>query len=377
MNNFAVGPRVYDNYSVEQFLDEIKNTDKDLFLITRIIYDTFLKKYELKGNIMLYEDYCNGEPNDTCVTAMIQALKDIDANRIIAIGGGSVLDTAKLLCVEGAESTEQIYEDKIKLERKKELYLISTTSGTGTEMTCVSVIDREKQKSKIGKRIESNFADKAFLIPELLYSIPRTVFAYSTIDALIHAMEIYVSPNASNYSKLFCKEAISLIVTGFQKLKENGIEQRFEYMDDFLRASNYAGIALANDVCGAVHACAMHFGSKNHVGHGESNYTFLTAVFKTYNSLQPDNKELKDVKDIIAAAMKLDSVNSQFDIVLDELDKLLDTLVHKKKLSEYGVKEDELMDYVNKVFETQQRLLINNAVKMNKEEFINIYRLAI
>ncbi len=95
---------------------------------------------------------------------------------MIGIDGGAILDIAKLLCVKNATSTEDIFEDKIPLVRDKELILIPTTCGTGCEVTCVSVVDITKRKSKIGKKIEANFADTAVLIEEFLDNIPPKIF---------------------------------------------------------------------------------------------------------------------------------------------------------------------------------------------------------
>lgn len=375
MRRFQIGPKINEDTSIVGFLRDIENKETDAILISDVVYEEFFNGLEILGEIIIYEDYCKGEPNDNSVSTIIQRINALDINRIIGIGGGSVLDTAKLLCVEGAENTDQIYEEEIPLVRKKELILIPTTCGTGTEMTCVSVIDRLKEKSKIGKRIEANFADEVYLIPELLNRIPRSVFAYSSIDALIHAIEIFVSPKASNYSKLFCKEAISIIVEEYSNLSNSNDFDYQKRVNTFLLASNYAGIALANDVCGAVHACAMHYGSKEHVNHGEANYLFLVPVFKTYYKHDLANQALEDLRQVLVSALNL-PVETSFEMTLHKLEELLNQVIPNKRLRDYGTNEPELGDYVDSVFRTQQRLLVNNAVELTKEEFLEIYQLA-
>lgn len=168
--------------------------------------------------MLFYEDYSTSEPSDEVVTHILQDLQGREIDRIIGVGGGSVLDTAKLLCIKDAQSYDDIYEERVPLVRDKGLILIPTTCGTGCEMTCVSVIDRPKLQAKIGKRIECNFADHAVLIPDLLMKIPHKVFACSAIDALIHAMEIFVNPLSGNFNKPFCREAIRLNIKNFQKM---------------------------------------------------------------------------------------------------------------------------------------------------------------
>jgi len=248
--------------------------------------------------------------------------------------------------------------------------LIPTTCGTGAEMTCVSVVDITKKKIKIGKRIEANFADSAVLIEELLNSIPPNVFLYSSVDALIHAMEIFVAPTGNPYNDVFCKSAIKIILSHYKDIMENGLEKRFEYIGEFLRASAFAGIALSNTVCGAVHAFALHFGSVYHVPHGEANSRFLTAVFNKYAEISSTGK-LKELADIINEVLEI-NVNIKGSFIA--LEELINKLIPKKKLHEYGdeVKEENIEKHVDKIIESQQRLLKNNFVYLSREDMISI-----
>ena len=148
---------------------------------------------------------------------------------------------------------------------------------------------------------------------------------------------------------------------------------RFEVMHEFCLASSFAGVALSNDICGACHACAMHFGGEHHVPHGESNYRFLIAVFETYAELAPEHKLLNELAAIIRGELGVDTDLKGTFIALDEL---LNQILPRKKLREYGVEEARLPYYVDKVFETQQRLLVANCVPMTKEQFLEIYKKA-
>jgi len=117
----------------------------------------------------------------------------------------------------------------------------------------------------------------------------------------------------------------------------------------------------------------MHFGGEHHVPHGESNYRFLIAVFSTYAEMRPDGKELNELADIIRKEL---GIEADLKGTFAALDDLLDKILPRKKLREYGVEEERLPYYVDKVYETQQRLLIANYVKMTKEEFLEIYKKA-
>lgn len=373
MYNFSVNSKLHEAASFQEFLDQFQISGRDLLFLNKFTYQDFLSDLPLPCQLLFYEDYSTSEPSDEVVTRILQDLQGREIDRIIGVGGGSVLDTAKLLCIKGAQSYDDIYEERVPLVRDKGLILIPTTCGTGCEMTCVSVIDRPRLQAKIGKRIECNFADHAVLIPELLMKIPHKVFACSAIDALIHAMEIFVNPLSGSFNKPFCREAIRLNIKNFQKMAREGMDAKFQVMDQFLLASAYAGIALSNDICGAVHACAMHFGGQHHVPHGESNYRFLVPVFSTYAELRPDGPELNELAAIIRREL---GVETDLQGTFRALDDLLDQILPRKRLREYGVREEDLPRYVERVYETQQRLLVANYVKMDQEQFLEIYKKA-
>lgn len=373
MHNFSVNSKLHEVKTFDEFAQEFQLNSQDLLFTNKYTYQDFFENKNLPCQVIFYEDYSAGEPSDAVVTQIIQDMKSMSVNRVIGIGGGSVLDTAKLLCIKDAESYDDIYEERVPLVRDKGLILIPTTCGTGCEMTCVSVVDQPKQKAKIGKRIECNFADHAVLVPELLMKIPHKVFACSAIDALIHAMEIFVSPLASNFSKPFCREAIRLNIKNFKKIGQEGPDAKFQVMDEFLLASAYAGIALSNHVCGAVHACAMHFGGMHHVPHGEANYRFLVPVFSTYAELCPDGALLNELVNIIQKEL---GVQTDIKGTFEALDDLLNQVLPRKHLRDYGVREEDLPMYVDRVFATQQRLLIASYIQMTQQQFLEIYKKA-
>ncbi|MET3697001.1 4-hydroxybutyrate dehydrogenase [Bacillus oleivorans] len=369
MYRFQLRPVIYELKTVDEFVAQFNISADDYVFTEKFLYEKYLKG-KLDCQFLFQDDYGLGEPSDIIIDKIIHDIYGKEIKRIIGIGGGTILDISKLLCIKDASSTEEIFEDQIPLVRDKELILIPTTCGTGCEVTCVSVVDITKRKTKIGKRIEENFADAAVLIEELLDSIPEKVFTYSSVDALIHAMEIFVAPTGNPYNDVFCKSAIEIILSRYKVLVEDGLDKRFDFIGEFLRASTFAGIALSNTVCGAVHAFAMHFGSVHHVPHGESNARFLSGVFNKYAEKSPTGK-LLELAEIINKTLDIDTdIRGSF----HALEDLVSKLIPKKKLREYGVKEEDIESYVDKVIESQQRLLINNFVPLTKEDLIDIYR---
>lgn len=368
LDQFKIGPSIFECKTFIEFIDHFHVSSQDTIFTEKFLYEKYMKD-KVDCNFIFQDDYGLGEPSDTIIDKILNDIHGKDIKRIIGIGGGTILDITKLLCIKDATSTEDIFEDRIPLVRDKELILIPTTCGTGCEVTCVSVVDITKRKTKIGKRIEANFADSAVLIEELLDSIPPKVFLYSSVDALIHALEIFIAPTGNPYSDVFCKEAMKIIIKRYKDLAENGLEKRFDYLGDFLRGSNFAGIALANNLPGAVHGLAMHFGSAHHVPHGESTARFLIGVFNKYVELSPVGK-LQEVSQIINESLGIyTDIKGSF-LALEEL---INKLIPRKELREYGVKEEDIEKYVDKVIESQQRLLINNFVELSKDDLISIY----
>ncbi|MEK5270133.1 iron-containing alcohol dehydrogenase [Aeribacillus sp. FSL K6-8394] len=369
MYHFQLVPSIYEFEKFHEFAERFNISPEDVIFTEKLFYERYIKD-KVQCRFIFLDDYGLGEPSDLVIDKILKDIRGQEIKRIIGIGGGTILDITKLLCIKDASSTEEIFESKIPLVRDKELILIPTTCGTGSEVTCVSVVDITKKKTKIGKRIDANFADSAVLIEELLDSIPENVFTYSSADALIHAMEIFVARTGNPYNDVFCKEAIKIILSNYRKLVKNGLEERFKYIREFLRAATFAGIALSNTTCGAVHALSMHFGSVHNVPHGESNVRFFMGVFKKYAELAPEGK-LLELSRIINEALEIDT-----DLLgsFQALEEIINHLIPRKRLREYGVKAENIEHYVDKVIETQQRLLVNNYVELSRDDLISIYR---
>jgi 4-hydroxybutyrate dehydrogenase len=367
MNNFKIGPEISEFESVADFVKVFNISQNDYIFTEKIFYDSYLSN--LNANFIFYDDYGFGEPKNTTIDLILKDIEHLNINRLIGIGGGTILDTAKILSMKNPGNVSQVFNDLVPHEREMELILIPTTCGTGCEVTSVSVVDIVEEQTKIGKRIECNFADHAVLISELLDNIPKKIFAYSSIDALIHALEILVAPTSNPYNDMFCKEAIKIILEKYKKIDEQGIEARFEYIDEFLRASTLAGVALSNTTCGAVHAIAMHFGSRYKVPHGEANALFLVNVFEKYVEKSEKGK-IQEVTDCINLVYNTNFTTKE---AIDKLDGLINSIIELNSLESYGVEKEHIEENVDKVINSQQRLLINNYVHLSREDLVDIY----
>lgn len=364
---FAIRPQLHGYTTFAEFTEAHSVSARDLIFTQRILHETFMA--DCPAKLMFYDDFCGGEPTDIAVDQMLTAIRQMNFDRLIAIGGGSILDAAKILVLNSDMDVAGLFGAGVQPARTAGLVLIPTTCGTGCEVTCVSVLDFPAIGSKMGKAFDAGFADHAVLIDELLSKIPYHIFATSSADALVHAMEIYLAPKANAYTDLFCMAAIRSILQGYMRIAKHGRGIIQQDAKAYLMASNMAGIALANILCGGVHAIAMHFGSAHHVPHGEATRLFLPPVFKIYYRKEPSGK-IGDIAQVVTEVLNLpDDGTNPF----DALDALLAQVVPTKRLREYGMASDDAPRYAAKVIETQQRLLVNNYVALSDADITEVY----
>lgn len=369
MKQLLIKPQIHKFDRFSEFAEEFSIGKNDLIFTNEFIYEPYMKELNLQCDFLFGEKYGEGEPSDLMINKVLQEIKNKSYKRIVAIGGGTIIDIGKILALEHIDNVTEAFEKKIEVVKEKELIIVPTTCGTGSEVTNISIAEIKEKGTKMGLACDELYADYAVLIPELLKTLPFKFFMCSSVDALIHAVESYVSPKSNPYTEMFSSNAINMIINGYLKIINNGQEYRHNLIEDFIIGSNYAGVAFANTGVGAVHALSYPLGGKYHVPHGEANYQFFTQVFKTYNTLNPDGK-IKEINLLLSNLLNIKEDSNVF----DELDNMLNKLLPKNKLRDYGMKEDEIELFTDTVIQTQQRLLVNNYVPLSREEMLNIYK---
>ncbi len=364
-----IRPEILKFNSCRNFVENFSIGEYDLIFTNKFLHKTFLEELNLKCSYIFQEDYNLKEPSDDIIDKIMKEIAPKGFKRIVAIGGGSIIDISKLLALKEVEKVSELFEKKVAAVKNKELIIIPTTCGTGSEVTNISIAEIKAKKTKMGLAVQELYADYAVLIPELVKGLPYEFFVYSSIDALIHAMESLVSPKATPYTEMYSREAIRMIIKGYKEIIENGKEYRTEIIEGFLIASNYAGISFGNAGVGAVHALSYPLGGKYHVPHGEANYQFFIQIFKYYNKKNPEGK-IKDVNALLADLLEI----KQGEDVYHSLEQLLNNLISRKKLRAYGMEEKEIGEFTENVIMTQQRLLANNYVTLSREEIYELYR---
>lgn len=369
MDRFHTSVSVYEFSRFEEFATKFGLDAYDVILTHRVLFDKYLKNSGIPSGVLIYEDFTDGEPTENMFNAMCEALAGADCRRVIGVGGGSVLDTAKLLAVEGAKNALDIFEDRMPLAREKGLVLVPTTCGTGSEMNAVSVLYINKHGCKIGKAVACSIPDASVLVSEMLEDLPFMAFMYSSLDALVHGIETYLSPYSHSFSRLFGAEAVRLLVRNYARLDANGPEDRLEHLADYARASAFGGIAISHNPCGAIHACAMYFGGVHQVSHGRSVGLFMAEVLRHYAQVDPDGA-ISDLAKIVGEELHIDTdVPGAF----AALDGLVTRLIAKERLRDFGMPEGSGQLYAEKVLQTQQRLMVQNYVPLSVGDVVSIF----
>ncbi|WP_240374113.1 iron-containing alcohol dehydrogenase [Bacillus piscicola] len=247
----------------------------DAGIVTKL--EDQLKKANLEYRI--YSDLIP-EPPLAIGNKALQALKEYGADLVIGIGGGSSLDISKAVAV--LHDNEGSVEDFLNLSGTKPLQekglpkiLIPTTSGTGAEVTDISVFSLEDTKDVITH--EYLLADAAVVDPELTYTLPPRITASTGVDALTHAVESFVSVNATPLTDALALEAIKRISSSIRTAVWNGADR--EARSDMSWGSTLAGLSFYNAGVAGVHALAYPLGGLFKIAHGESNAVLLPYIF--------------------------------------------------------------------------------------------------
>ena len=342
--------------------------ERDLVITNDFLYEPFMKASQLPCHFVMQEHYGTGEPSEEMMNQILHDLQGTDYDRVIAVGGGTVIDISKLFVLRGLTDVMDAFDKKIPLVKEKQLIIIPTTCGTGSEVTNISIAEIKSRQTKMGLADDAIVADNAVIIPELLRGLPFKFYACSAIDALIHAVESFLSPKCNPYTAIFSEAAWQIIIPVFQKIRDKGPDYRFDCMGEMIMASNFAGIAFGNAGVGAVHALSYPLGGTYHVPHGEANYQFFTEVFKAYERKAPAG-QMQLLKEKLAKLMGCTPAT-----LFDEIDALLSALIAKNALHTYGMKEAEIEGFADAVIATQQRLLANNYTPLTRDEIRDIYK---
>jgi alcohol dehydrogenase class IV len=313
------------------------------------------------------------EPTVASIQAGVAKAQNGDYDCIIALGGGSPIDSAKAMAILAKHGgVMQDYRfPRMVTEAGLPLIAIPTTAGTGSEVTKFTIITDEKSDEKM-LCVGIGFMPIAALVDyKLTMSLPPRITADTGIDALTHAIEAYVSKKANTYSDSQAISAIKLIGPNLRKVYNNGADQQAR--EAMMLGSTLAGIAFSSASVALVHGMSRPIGAFFHVPHGLSNAMLLPSV--TAFSISSAPARYADCARAMGIATDLDSNDDANIKLLVELCALNDELAVPTP-EEFGINRDAFFEVCQTMAE--QALASgspsNNPIEPSINEIITIYQ---
>lgn len=319
--------------------------------------------------VMVYSDV-EADPPEARVLATVEAARSACADVVLGLGGGSSMDTAKLVALLAAtpQPLEGIYGIGLARGPRLPLVQVPTTAGTGSEVTPIAIVTTPSQEKK-GVVSQLLYPDLAILDAELTLGLPPAVTAMTGIDAMVHAIEAYTSKLKKNpLADSLAREALRLMYEHLPKVLADG--RNMESRSAMLAGSMMAGMAFANAPVAAVHALAYPLGGHFHVPHGLSNALVLAPVLE-YN-LPAAEAWYAELAAVINPTQRFASPAEAARWFVDDMTRLVASMPFAQTLREVGVTEQDL-DLLATDAMKVERLLVNNPRPMTLDAARGIY----
>jgi len=312
------------------------------------------------------------EPSQHDVAAILKTLNKQRADMVIGVGGGSVLDVAKLLSLLCAGDEKVTLNGLLageKPQRRTTSLLIPTTAGTGSEATPNAILAIPEKETKIGIITPVMLPDYVALVPELTTSMPARIAASTGIDALCHLFECFTSvianPVSDNYALVGMKKLFASIET---TVTEPGdLEARL----NMLWASYYGGASIAHAGTHLVHAMSYPLGGKYHIPHGIANAILLAPCMAFIRPAAVS--KFAQAYDLIPDADLLLGEEDKSHALVEYFDALVHRLDLPVKLSQLNITPDDIA-YLSQGAIEVQRLIKNVPMPIEKKHLEEIYQ---
>ncbi|CAO3439549.1 iron-containing alcohol dehydrogenase [Azospirillum doebereinerae] len=310
------------------------------------------------------------DPPEESVALAVQAARDAGADGVIGFGGGSSLDTAKLVALLAGtdQKLPDIYGIGLAKGPRLPLIQVPTTAGTGSEVTPIAIVTTPTSEKK-GVVSSLLYPDLAVLDAHLTLGLPPRVTAMTGIDAMVHAIEAYTTRHKKNpLSDSLALRALSLLGANIRTVIEDG--RNVAARAAMLQGSLLAGIAFANAPVGAVHALAYPLGGHFHVPHGLSNALVLLPVLE-FN--RPAAEGLyAELALAILPGRSFASPAEAAEAFVDAMRALVAAMPMEQRLEQVGVRREDLPMLAADAMKVQ-RLLINNPREVSYDDALALY----
>ena len=313
------------------------------------------------------------DPTISTINQAMTVLRPFEPDVIIALGGGSPMDAAKIMWLM-YEQPDTNFEDIAmrfmdirkricqlpELGKKSIMVAIPTTSGTGSEVTPFSIITDDETQVKYAIADYALTPNMAIVDPNFVDSMPKGLTSASGIDALVHSIEAYVSCMATNFTNSNALEAIKLVFKYLERSYNNGASDPIA-REKMHYAATIAGMAFSNSFLGLCHSMAHKLGAMYHVPHGVANALLIRQIMKfnavdapkkqaTFPQYKYPNTKVKfgQIADEIGLGGKDDD---KVQLLIDAVDKLMKALNLPNSIKEFGVDEQTFMDNLDELVE--------------------------
>ena len=312
-----------------------------------------------------------GNPSTDTVEKAAARFKESGADLIVAFGGGSPLDVAKAVAVIGSYGGNiTAYEGVGKVPGPVvPIIAIPTTAGTGSEVTAFSVITDHSRDYKLTVGSRFLLPEAVILDPELIYTVPEKTAAYCGVDAMVHALESYISLASSPFSDMCALQALELIGKNIRAYVAD--RSNADAAEGMLLGSLYAGIAFSHARLGDVHAMSHPVSAFFDVPHGLANAVILPTVVE-FNAVEDAGKYYEIYKRVAQIAVSKDSFTPS--MLVNELKALNESLGIPNSLKKVGADERKIEAMAKDAMKSGN--IAVNPRKTTEEDIIKLYKAA-
>ena len=310
------------------------------------------------------------EPSYLEAQKLVDQCKASGADFILAVGGGSVMDTAKLASILMTDEygIKELLGTPGRAKKCIKTLMIPTTAGTGSEATPNAIVAVPEKQLKVGIVNTSMIADYVILDAVMIKHLPRKIAAATGVDALAHAIECWTSNKATPFSDLYALQALDMILNNIKRACDD--PEAMDAKNQMQLASFYAGVAITASGTTAVHALSYPLGGKYHIAHGVSNAILLAPVMRFNEPACRGRLAAAYDRCIYGGA---ETTEEKSAAVIARLEDIVKHLNIPTSLSEFGVPKEDLDALVASGMEVT-RLLVNNMRTVTPEDARRIYQ---
>ena len=345
-------------------------TDADL--VSLGLVDAYRDAIGAERSLTIF-DAVEADPSKETLLAAVEAGRSCGAASVVAVGGGSPMDVAKLAAylLGSGDNLDEIWGVGVAKGKRLPLALVPTTAGTGSEATPISVITTEGGV-KLAVNSAPLIADWAVLDATLTLGLPAHVTAATGIDAIVHAVEAYTSARLKNpLSDALAREALRLLYGNLPTAIEQPDD--LEARSAMLLGAHLAGLAFSNAPVAGVHALAYPLGGLHHLPHGLTNALMLRHVLA--HNLKAARDHYAELAEIVVPDCAGQGSQARAALLIERLDELATTSGLALRLRDHGVAFDEAPRLASEAMK-QTRLLVNNPCEISESDAQRLYEAA-